>query len=57
MVTSNRLLLSFFVQGFPSLKSSDFLPCFIIEISCFVIIAKVEAQDNAWSSKFSEIDG
>ncbi len=48
--TSNRLLLSFFVHGFPSLKGSDFLACFIIEISSFVIIAKLEAQDNAWSS-------
>ncbi len=31
MVTSNKLLLSFFVQGFPSLKSTDFLACFIID--------------------------
>ncbi len=30
---------------------------FKIEISSFVIFAKLEAQDNAWSSKFSEIDG
>ncbi len=39
------------------MKSTDFLACFIIEISSFVIIAKFEAQNNAWSSKFSEIDG
>ena len=44
-------------DGFPLLKRSDFLACFIMEIFSCEISAKLEAQDNAWSSKFSEIDG
>ena len=56
IVTSNKLLLSFLIHGFSLLKSKDFLACLIIEIS-FEILAKLEAQHNAWSKSFSKMDG
>ena len=58
MVTSNKLLLQFLIHGFPLLKGwNDFLACFIMELSSSEMSAELEAQDNGWSSKFSEIDG
>ena len=33
MVTSKKLLLLFLIHGFPLLKRSDFLACFIMEMS------------------------
>jgi hypothetical protein len=54
---SNKPSLSFFVHGFPVLKSRDFLACFMIEISLSEMVVKLEAQDNAWSKSFSEMDG
>ena len=56
IVTSNKLLLLFSIYSFPWLKWSDFLACLIIEMSSSEMSAKLEAQDIAWSSKFSEID-
>jgi hypothetical protein len=43
---SNKPSLSFFVHGFPVLKSRDFLACFMIEISLSEMVVKLEAQDN-----------
>ena len=48
---------TFFLFIYFLLKRSDFLACFIMEIFSCEMSAKLEAQDNAWSSKFSEIDG
>ena len=39
------------------MKRKDFLACFIIEMSSSEMSAKLETQDSASSSKFSEIDG
>jgi hypothetical protein len=61
MVTSNKPSLSFFVHGFPVLKSRDFLACFMIEISLSEMVVKLDndrfAQDYAWSKRFSEMVG
>ena len=52
MVTSNKLLLLFLIHGFPLLKMSDFLACFVMEISSSEMSAKLEAPGigNAMSS-------
>jgi hypothetical protein len=49
--------LIIFFHGFSVLKSRDFLACFMIEMSLCEMVAKLEAQDKAWSKTFSEMDG
>ena len=56
VVTSNKLVMAFFIHGFPLLKRRVFLACFIMEVSSFEMVVKLEAQD-VWSSNFSQIDG
>ena len=57
IVTSKVEALDFFVHGCPLLKSRDFRACLIIVMSLSEIGVNCLAQEIAWSSSSSEIDG
>ena len=52
-----QIMIVIFCPGFSAVKRKGFpMACFIMEMSSFEMLSILEAQDNAWSSKFSEMN-
>jgi hypothetical protein len=47
----------FFCPWFSGVEKQRFSGVFMIKISLSEMVVKLEAQDNAWSKSFSEMDG
>ena len=44
VVTSNKLVMAFFIHGFPLLKRRDFLACFIMEVLSFEMLSNLKPK-------------